>query len=75
MSIEITLNGKLRTLPTSLTIESLFTTLELDPTHRIVEVNGEIYNKDAFSSVTLKNNDSVEIIQFMGGGSGISHSL
>ena len=52
-------------LPTLLT---LFHLLKLSLEGRFVELNGDIYNSDLFSTVVLKEGDVVEIIQFMGGG-------
>lgn len=34
----------------------------------IVELNGEILDKDLYKNTILKNNDAVEIFMFMGGG-------
>lgn len=73
MTCTITLNGKPRTFSNRLTLRTLFEELSLDPAHRIVELNGTIYTQEHFETITLENNDTVEIIQFMGGGSGINH--
>jgi sulfur carrier protein len=34
-----------------------------------VELNGEILDRDAFDSTTVKEGDAVEFLYFMGGGS------
>ena len=34
-----------------------------------VELNGEILSRDSFNSVILKDEDQVEFLYFMGGGS------
>jgi len=35
-----------------------------------VELNGDILDRDQFSTTQLKNDDEVEFLYFMGGGSG-----
>ena len=35
-----------------------------------VQLNGEILERSAFESTTVKENDEVEFLYFMGGGSG-----
>lgn len=52
----------------TLTINEMFNTMNLKPEGRIVEWNGEIISENKYSSVEIKNGDSLEIIQFMGGG-------
>jgi len=37
-----------------------------------VELNGQILRRTAFETTTLKDDDRVEFLYFMGGGSGIN---
>ncbi len=37
-----------------------------------VELNGQILRRTAFETTTLKDDDKVEFLYFMGGGSGIN---
>ena len=37
-----------------------------------VEINGQILRRTAFETTTLKDDDKVEFLYFMGGGSGIN---
>jgi len=41
---------------------------QLNPLHVAVELNGEIVRKKDFEIVTLKEEDIVEIVSFVGGG-------
>ncbi len=66
--IECTINGVVHTLDKSLTITELFVELNLKQEGRVVEFNGKILNKLEFNSTTIKHDDNLEIIQFMGGG-------
>ena len=38
------------------------------PESIVIELNGEILNRNNYSSVVLQENDVVEILMFMGGG-------
>lgn len=33
-----------------------------------VEINGDILKRDMYASVTLKENDTLEVVSFVGGG-------
>ena len=66
--IQCTINGVAHTLNESLTITELFVELNLKEEGRVVEYNGKILNKLEFNSTTIKHDDNLEIIQFMGGG-------
>ena len=39
-----------------------------NPESIVIELNGEILNRNNYSSVVLQENDVVEILMFMGGG-------
>jgi len=67
--VTIELNGETRELPESIaTLSDLFDFLSLSPKLKVVEINGSLYKEDDFSSVRLKSGDTIEIVQFMGGG-------
>ena len=50
------------------TIEGLLTFLKLDSEYIAIEHNGKIIQKKDILSVTLQENDKLEIIHFVGGG-------
>ena len=68
-SFNLKINGKTRFFKTTIsTLKELEIALKINLSHKILEINGIIIDKKNHSSVTLKNGDSIEIIQFMGGG-------
>lgn len=41
---------------------------KLNPGGVVAEHNGTIYHHEQFAEIILKNNDKIELIQFVGGG-------
>ncbi|HEY6839133.1 MAG TPA: sulfur carrier protein ThiS [Geobacteraceae bacterium] len=69
--MELTVNGKPATIDGKevLDIVTLLAELKVEqPDYVTVELNGEILDREAFSSTTVKGGDSVEFLYFMGGG-------
>lgn len=64
----MTLNGKNIDLQEQITIEELLNKYDLDPKKVVVEVNMEIVDDEVYSTYLLKNEDSIEVISFVGGG-------
>jgi len=50
------------------TIAELLQELEINPQRVVVEVNLEIIKKDRFIDYKIKDGDSIEIVNFVGGG-------
>ncbi|WP_353684033.1 sulfur carrier protein ThiS [Thermodesulfovibrio sp. 3907-1M] len=50
------------------TIAELLQELEINPQRVVVEVNLEIIKRDRFSEHKIKEGDSIEIVNFVGGG-------
>jgi sulfur carrier protein len=67
--ITIVLNGNDRQLDDSSNIAQLLDKLDLGGKRLAVEVNQQIIPRSDFSSFTLKEQDNVEIVQAIGGGS------
>lgn len=65
--MEIQFNGELRTV-TSKTVLELLLEFQLEGRKIAVELNREIVPRTAFAETPLSAGDSVEIIQFVGGG-------
>lgn len=61
-------NGKEITLNDSKTISKLLKELKVNEKRVVVELNKEIIVQEDFSKVNLKENDTVEVISFVGGG-------
>lgn len=68
-SISIHLNGNLIRFNSNDTIQIAINYLKPDSPFVAAELNGEIIDKPEFDKITLKNNDILEIIQPLGGGS------
>lgn len=67
-SISLIINGNHRSfLLPKFTVLELFHSLMLDPEVYVVELNGDILPAP-FGDQKLRENDRVEIVQFMGGG-------
>ena len=62
------LNGKTVDLQEDISIEQLLKYYNLNPQKVVVEVNMEIIDDEVYSTYVLKNQDTVEVISFVGGG-------
>lgn len=66
---ELKINGEKKIFSSPInTIEELLKSLKVSSHGRIIELNGEIIDKEKISKTTIKHLDTIEIIQFMGGG-------
>lgn len=50
------------------TLSDLFEKFSLNPKAAAVEINGQIIEREKFAVQSLSENDTVEIIRFVGGG-------
>ncbi len=69
--MQLTVNGKPATIDGKEVLDVVALLVELkveQPDYVTVELNGEILDRDAFPSTTVKSGDSVEFLYFMGGG-------
>ena len=67
--ITIILNGKDTRVSKSITIEQLLKDLDLGEKRLAVEVNQQIVPRSSFAGHVLDEQDKVEIVQAIGGGS------
>jgi thiamine biosynthesis protein ThiS len=68
--MDILLNGEKRDIPEGLTVDGLLRHLDILPGRVAVEINEMIVRKSTYGSSIVKEGDRVEVVQFMGGGSG-----
>ena len=61
-------NGKEIVLNDNKTISYLLKELKVNENRVVVELNREIIVKEDFSKINLKEDDTVEVISFVGGG-------
>ncbi len=66
--IEITLNGRARSVQVAASVSDLIAAFELQDRLVVVERNGEIVARGQFASALLTNGDTLEIVHFVGGG-------
>lgn len=64
----ITLNGDRYELDGPLTVGELLARLAIDPRRVAVEHNLSILKRQAFSEAIVREGDTVEIVNFVGGG-------
>ena len=66
--INIKLNGKKTNVDDQISLNKILKNFNI-PTNKVaIEVNKEIVNKKKLSSIKIRNNDSIEIVHFIGGG-------
>jgi sulfur carrier protein len=64
----ITLNGERFELDQRVSVTELLTKLEIDPRRVAVEHNLAILKRQTFPDVIVEDGDTVEIVNFVGGG-------
>ncbi|MEK4221616.1 MULTISPECIES: sulfur carrier protein ThiS [Bacillus] len=65
----VTINGVKKEIPENIrTVERLLEHLQVQDKKLVVEMNGEILNKDQHGQFRLKSGDVLEIVHFVGGG-------
>jgi thiamine biosynthesis protein ThiS len=64
----ITLNGDPFEIAAPLTVTELLAQLKIDPRRVAVEHNLVILKREAFPQATVREGDTVEIVNFVGGG-------
>jgi thiamine biosynthesis protein ThiS len=64
----ITVNGKPKELDAPTTVAALLESLGLDTARVALELNREILPRAEFVDRVLTNGDTLEIVQFVGGG-------
>ena len=66
--MKLTINGNENEYKDDLTILGLLEVLDIEPARVAVEVNINIIKKMNYEEYLLKDGDSVEIVNFVGGG-------
>jgi len=68
MLMKITINGETKEYQEQLTVQQLLQRLSLQSDRVVVEVNRTILLPDMHNTTELKTGDSIELVQFVGGG-------
>ena len=66
--IKIRVNGKYRLINQNNNLLKLIDILKIPIKKVAIELNREILDKKKLGRIKLKNNDSIEIVHFIGGG-------
>jgi thiamine biosynthesis protein ThiS len=66
--IKIKVNGKFKFVPEKYKISDLVKDLKIPLQKVAIELNQEIMDKKKISKITLKKDDKMEIVHFIGGG-------
>ena len=65
---KIQINGRKIALKQNLSISDLLKKYKISRRKVAIELNGKIVPQNKYYSKKLKNNDKIEIVQFIGGG-------
>lgn len=66
--MNIKINGKEETVNEKISLIELLEEKKLNLNAIVVEYNLEIVKNEEWSSIALKENDSIEVLRFVGGG-------
>ena len=67
--MKLTVNGKPLTFESgTLEVPTLLQQLGIDPKLVVIELNHHILPAESYHNITLTDGDSIELIQFVGGG-------
>ncbi len=64
----IQLNGEPHELTAPLTVSALLTALDIDPRRVAVELNLVVLKRASFDTAMIQAGDTMEIVNFVGGG-------
>ncbi len=62
------INGEIKKFNDSLTLQNIITDLQIENKVMAAAVNMNIVKKDDWNSFIPKNDDKIELLQFVGGG-------
>ena len=66
--IKIKVNGKIKSINENNNLLNLINSLKIPIKKVAIELNEEIVDKKKLRKITLKKNDKIEIVHFIGGG-------
>jgi thiamine biosynthesis protein ThiS len=66
----VQINGESREVRDGSTLDDLVSELSLAPVRIAVELNQQVVRRDQWAQTTLADGDRIEIVHFVGGGSG-----
>ena len=66
--IKIRVNGKVKSISDKYSVSDLVKNLKIPMKKVAIELNQEIIDKKKINKISLKKNDKIEIVHFIGGG-------
>ncbi len=66
--IQVFINGKKKDFSENNNLISLLNSLEIDKNGIAIEINFIVIPKSQYKNTIIKNDDKIEIVQFIGGG-------
>ena len=66
--MRIQINGEPREIPDGTTLAQLVSLLQLKPEQIAIELNRTVVRRAEWSNATLRDDDTLEIVHFVGGG-------
>ena len=66
--IQVFINGKKKDFSENNNLISLLNSLEIDKNGIAIEINLIVIPKSQYKNTIIKNDDKIEIVQFIGGG-------
>ena len=66
--IKIRVNGKIKSISDKYKMSDLVKNLKIPMKKVAIELNQEIIDKKKINKISLKKNDKIEIVHFIGGG-------
>jgi thiamine biosynthesis protein ThiS len=72
--LNLRINGVDREVVDNVSLKELVTQLDLTRERIAIELNKNVVRRSDWPSTVLKENDRVEIVHFVGGGSGVGRS-
>lgn len=68
--MKLRVNGELKEIKDSITVTEILEIEKVEAPDMVsVQLNGEFVDRDKFSRTILKENDEIDFLYFMGGGS------
>lgn len=66
--MRVKINGEKKDVPDQLSLEALIRLLDLTPERLALELNRRVVRRSEWSETLLAEDDSIEIVHFVGGG-------
>ncbi len=66
--IKIRINGKIKLVSKNMKLSDLVNNLKISIKKVAIELNRQIIDKKKIKKISLKENDKIEIVHFIGGG-------